>query len=585
MRNVIIHRAEDDSPIDVELVPQKGAAAGRRLFMLGPAGAERELAVLAPLAAPGTASTPDTPGKPDAPRRKLPVLLGSGLGHAIEALLQRTDADLPIAIVDKEEDILRQTGLRERFTSPRLHWIHAADSNAALTALTRWQEKHGGAPLLPLPHPFYLRLDREWYQNVRTHAEASSRFDFWGKAVQPRFADANPRLLLITSKYFLMGEVAAACARLGVSHRLLTIDDKEVGKTDFVEGLLKEVLTFRPDCILTLNHLGVDREGVLIELLERLQLPLASWFVDNPQLIIHMYKRLVSPWTSLFTWDADNIPELRAQGYTHVHYLPLGTNPERFRPRSARERLSFRFFPAKISFVGNSMLYKVAQKMRKNAFPRELLVGYRETAARFSASAERSIRRFLLEGSPGVRAAYDALPSDDARLEYEAMLTWEATRQYRAACVEQTLPFAPVLVGDQGWKHIFKSEAPTWRLHPEVTYYDELPQIYPLSEINFNCTSQQMKGAVNQRVFDVPAAGAFVLTDWREQMDELLEPGKEVIAYKDPGEIRELVAYYLAHPRERRRVAEAGRRRVLADHTWEQRLAAVIRTMKATYGG
>lgn len=564
------YRAPDGSLYDVAVKLE--GKAGRPLLMLGAGGAERETAILDAL----PAGDPDT-------RRVLPVLLGSGMGHALAALLERLPEEASVAVVDKEEDILQLTGLQERFASPRIRWVVCPEAGQALTELTRWQEEQGGAPLFPLPHPFYFRLDRAWYQEIRKHVEASSRFDFWGKVVQPRFVDKSPRLLLLTSKYFLMGEVVSACCRLGLAHRLLTIENEEIGGSEFVGRLLHEVLDFRPDCILTLNHLGMDREGVLADLLERLQLPLASWFVDNPQLIIHMYKKLVSPWTSIFTWDADNLDELREQGYAHVHYLPLGTNPERFRPRTAREKPASPLFPTRVSFVGNSMLYKVARKMCKNHFPGELLRGYREISAAFGASSERSIRRFLL-GNERVSAAYAGLPSDELRLEYEAMITWEATRQYRAECVAAILPFQPVIVGDRGWKRIFRAQPSGWRLHPEVSYYDELPRVYPFSDINFNCTSQQMKGAVNQRVFDVPAAGAFVLTDWREQMDALFEPDREMVFYRDPREAATLTGYYLAHPAERKRIAEAGRRRVLAEHTWERRVDSLMRTMKAIYG-
>ena len=567
-RILVAHKAADGSLVDVET--QFKGTATRPILMLGSGGAERERAILATL-----------PGKAElSARGSLPVLLGGGLGHPLGELLDRTPDDLPVAVVDKEDDILALTRLRQRFASPRIRWICGPDASRALAELTSWQEDCGGGPLLPLVHPFYFRLDRPWYQEIRRHAEASSRFDFWRKAVQPRFREASPRLLLITSKYFLMGEVTAACERLGIAHHLLTIDDKEVGGTEFVARLLHDVLTFKPDCILTLNHLGIDREGVLIDLLERLQLPLASWFVDNPQLIIHLYKNLISSWTTLFTWDADNIPELRAQGYEHVCYLPLGTNPDRFRP--GLEKLPSRLFPTRVSFVGNSMVFKVEQKLRKNHFPEALLEGYQETAAAFTASPERSIRRFVLNDTRRA-SAYEALPTDELRLEYEAMLTWEATRQYRAECAAAMLPFNPVIVGDAGWKDIFQTQAP-WHLHPEVSYYDGLPRVYPFSDVNFNCTSQQMKGAVNQRVFDVPAAGAFVLTDWREQMDALLEPGKEVIAYHTPEEAAELAAYYLAHPAERKQIAQAGRRRVLAEHTWEKRLSSIVMTMQSIYG-
>ena len=93
-----------------------------------------------------------------------------------------------------------------------------------------------------------------------------------------------------------------------------------------------------------------------------------------------------------------------------------------------------------------------------------------------------------------------------------------------------------------------------------------------------------MKGAVNQRVFDVPAAGAFVLTDWREQMDELFEPGVEMACYRHPDEVPELTRRYLAHPAEREALIRAGRRRVLACHTWDRRLQKLIAVMRDIYG-
>jgi len=176
------------------------------------------------------------------------------------------------------------------------------------------------------------------------------------------------------------------------------------------------------------------------------------------------------------------------------------------------------------------------------------------------------------------------LPDDESRLAFETLLTWEATRQYRADCVRELMPFAPLLVGDAGWKSIFRREKRPWFLHPEVSYYDGLPFIYPFSDINFNCTSKQMKGAVNQRVFDVPATGGFVLTDWREQMDQLFEPDREMVFYRTPQEIGELVHRYLKHPGDRKRVAKAGRRRVLGEHTWAHRVRTLLADMHDIYG-
>ena len=89
---------------------------------------------------------------------------------------------------------------------------------------------------------------------------------------------------------------------------------------------------------------------------------------------------------------------------------------------------------------------------------------------------------------------------------------------------------------------------------------------------------------MNQRVFDVPACGAFLLTDARAQLAELFEPGREVAVYQEPGEIPGLVRHYLAHPGERERIAQAGRARLLAEHTYVRRMGQLVEAMRALFG-
>ncbi len=510
----------------------------------------------------------------------LPVLLGSGLGHCLARLLERWEG--PVAVVDKERAIMDVTGVRERFDQERVLWVEEADPQAALRVLSKWQMEHGGAPFAALSLPVYLRLDRAHYGAVGEHLKASKEYDFWARARYAKFTTFPPRVLYLTSDYFLLGELVRASERLGVPHFFLNIGTKETGCTEFVEQLLQAVVEFKPDFIFTINHLGVDREGVLMDLLERLELPLASWFVDNPHLILYLYHRLASPWTAIFTWDTDNVASLKASGFERVRYLPLATDHTRFRPRGGLP--AGHPWRSRVSFVGNSMIYKVAKRMKSGRFPAPLLRGYKHAAAGFQESHERSVGRFLRLERPDLAEHFDALPDNEARLGYETMLTWEATRQYRRACVESILPFDPLIVGDRGWTKTFPGEGGSWRWHHEMNYYEDLPVFYPSSEVNFNCTSQQMKGAVNQRVFDVPAAGAFVLTDRREQMDDLFEPGKEIASYGDPSEVGDLVRHYLAHPVERERITAAARRRILAEHTYEHRLRTLFEAMREMYG-
>ncbi|WP_461208787.1 CgeB family protein [Desulfocurvus sp. DL9XJH121] len=565
MADAFAYRAEpveeDGALTDVRL-----DFGGRTWLLLGGSGSDMELRAAAAF---------------DPASGALPVFLGSGLGRGVARVLERWDG--PLAVVDREEPVLGLTGCREALADdPRVLWVDDTDPGEALKRLTRWQMDHGGRPLCPLPLAAYRRIARDYYGVIGEGLQASKAYDFWARADYPKFRSWPPRVLYLTSDYFLLGELVRASERLGAPHFFLNIGSKETGRAEFVEQLLAAVVEFKPDFIFTINHLGVDREGVLVDLMERLKLPLASWFVDNPHLILYLYNRLVSPWTALFTWDADNVDSLRTMGFEHVRYLPLATDVSRFKPMPpGRAGGAWR---SRVSFVGNSMIYKVGQRMKAGRFPRPLLLTYREVAAGFGASDDRSVSAYLRREHPDLAAHFDALGDNERRLAFETMITWEATRQYRHKCVAGTLGFSPLIAGDWGWRRTFPDEGGAWRWHKELSYYDELPLFYPQAKVNFNCTSQQMKGAVNQRVFDVPACGAFVLTDHRVQMENLLEPGAEVAFYKDPADVPEMIKRYLDDPEARERIARAARRRILAEHTYEHRLETLFKAMKEMYG-
>lgn len=528
------------------------------------------------------------------PERALPVLLGPSLGRALELLAAQ---GRPVAVVDREAAAWPATGIRERFVAaPCVRWIEPADAAEALGRLKGWQKEQGGLPLVPLMAPAARRVDPELYGALADilaedladglagdHAGERSTgpgAGFWERASYPKFAQAKPRVLFLDRPYFLGREIKEALARLEMPVSVLPVPDQDRGSTAFVEELLRRVVDFRPDFVLTVNHFGLDSEGRLTELLDRLKLPLASWFVDNPHLILSHYPGLAGAGTAIFTWDADYVPSLNALGFAHAHYLPLATDAARFRPGLPEGPASWR---ADVSFVGDSMIRAVAESLDACPDIPELKADYRDIAAGFGAASERAVAAYLESAWPALAQRLRGLPDVARRLACESLVTWEATRQYRWACVTALAPFAPVIAGDaEGWRAAFGA-APGVRLLPQLSYYDDLPRFYPMSGISLNCTSRQMKGAVNQRVFDVPASGGFVLTDRREQLEGLFEPGREVVVYNEPEEIPELVAHLLANAPLRTAVSARARARILAGHTYEHRLAELARLMREIF--
>ncbi|HKI99140.1 MAG TPA: glycosyltransferase [bacterium] len=86
--------------------------------------------------------------------------------------------------------------------------------------------------------------------------------------------------------------------------------------------------------------------------------------------------------------------------------------------------------------------------------------------------------------------------------------------------------------------------------------------------------------ANNMRLFEATGMGALLITDRKSDIGELFEPGREVVCYDSPQECLELIDYYRRHESERDRIADAGQRRTLRDHTYRQRtegLAQIFR--------
>jgi spore maturation protein CgeB len=165
-------------------------------------------------------------------------------------------------------------------------------------------------------------------------------------------------------------------------------------------------------------------------------------------------------------------------------------------------------------------------------------------------------------------------------IDLEAALVWRATREYRLRLVQSLLPLGMVVYGDSGWRRLLPKGS---AMKGSIDYYRQLPSLYARTAVNFNATSLQMNSAVNQRVFDCAACGAFLLSDRMADMDRFFEPGTESVCYGNEEEAVSLAAYYLKHDGERNRIAAAARRRVLAEHTYEARMASLVRTMAEKY--
>jgi len=90
--------------------------------------------------------------------------------------------------------------------------------------------------------------------------------------------------------------------------------------------------------------------------------------------------------------------------------------------------------------------------------------------------------------------------------------------------------------------------------------------------ISLNVHGNFMRYGGNMRLFEAAGVGAFQISDDRPGIHEWFKEDQHLVIYRNLDELKEKVQYYLDHPEERQRIADAARKHVLEHHTYEQRL-------------
>lgn len=111
----------------------------------------------------------------------------------------------------------------------------------------------------------------------------------------------------------------------------------------------------------------------------------------------------------------------------------------------------------------------------------------------------------------------------------------------------------------------------------------DIPKIYRTSRVslNFSGSGDALLGAasdnqIKARSFEVPGAGGFLLTEHTDGIERYFRAGEEMATFRNEDELVALVRYYLATPEARDRVARAGHRRIVEQHTYPMRFHDIL---------
>ena len=506
------------------------------------------------------------------------VVLGLGLGYHVAELARRYP-NAVIVLVEMLPSVYDMAVERGAISGleGQVAFIVGYPPKLAISEITRRQLEAGMPPLSVLPFAPALAAHTDYYRPILGAISNAISVNMRDRLRYPKFQGDALTVALFDFGYYLTEEMARAVKALG--HSVVRVRGrKDESGGDILGRAIETIATYKPDFFLTVNHLGFDEDGALADLFRAIEMPSAIWYVDSPNLVVRAFPKNVSPFSSVFVWDEGYLDTMKSLGFENVSYLPLGVDETVFRTKSLssaeRKRMG-----TDLGFVGNSMVGPARDQLAK--VPRELHAAVERTAKRLDIERNVPYGDVARESmNSDERAVFESLQESD-KSGFEAAVLWRATLLYRLSCLHALEEFHPCIRGDGDWKKLVNGK---FRLGPQLNYYKELPSFYNACKVNFNATSIQMGKAVNQRVFDVPACGAFLLTDHQESIEGLFDVGKEVVTYKDRGEIADLARFYLRNDAARETIAGKGRKRVLAEHTYRHRIETITRRLREVYG-
>jgi spore maturation protein CgeB len=482
------------------------------------------------------------------------VLAGTGIGYHLYGILDRIRDKkvLLLEYFDEFADLCCREVVKDIATLSVITST-SSDFKTTIREFTR-----GRGTIQIIRHPVSFRANRQFYDYVLKLIFAE------GDAVQK-----NGRILLFNGTFFLQQELVDACEKIQCKASVIRTDQIN-GFTQYESEINRVIQQDHPELILSVNMLGVDSEGICFDYARRFGIPVAVWFVDDPSPILLQYENYIDANVHAFCWERSYLEILKKKRFGSVTWLPLATDPDIFTLCESSGKKT------ELGFVGSAMGGEFLETLKsKFMWRQELEILVREAARRMLIGKESDVDKVIRTLCADLGLQY---PYNDIRNEtwFTSYIIHTASMMKRRNLIEQLLPYGIELFGDpDGWRLLLGDDI---SVHPNIDYRTGLASVYRSITITINSTSCQMHTAVNQRVFDIPACGGFVITDNQSDIYELFDKN-ETVVYSSIGELREQINYYSTHESDRKLIIEKARTRILNEHTVSKRLGTIINSV------
>lgn len=325
---------------------------------------------------------------------------------------------------------------------------------------------------------------------------------------------------------------------------------------------------------------------VISKLCNALRLPYVCWVVDAPLFLLNS-PEVCGEYNRIFLFDRALYQQYREKNPQGIFHLPLAADTthlkEVIRGATPAEKLRY---GKEIAFVGSLYTEKNVYN-RIKYMPEDLSktlenIMAEQLKAYDSDILEKLVTKELLEEFFQV-VSLETMPEgyqvDRKRFMVDEYLAVKVTENHRIAVLNELAKKFMVSVYTQSDITLLKGIL----FCTSAESRQEMPKIFHYSKINLNPTAKGIRSGISQRVWDVLGAGGFLLCNAQKEVLEVFKPGAELEVYYSVEELTEKAKYYLSHSREREKIAQQGLYMVEKYHTYEKRIAELLKIVRESF--
>lgn len=369
------------------------------------------------------------------------------------------------------------------------------------------------------------------------------------------------------SKRHFCSSLAESLNKIGVETLII---DPEGGALS--QELQQQILTFLPDFIMSFNSSIADEKGKYFW--DYLEIPYLNALVDPAYYSIDMAR---SPFSFFTTVDREDCSWMRSNGVNKIYFWPHAAPANPPLEQNTEKLYDVAFLGTCTDFTGLQL------EWQSKLLPSEITV--------LKGAIDRMLTPPLPSLTQALADSFAPMQLDPAKFNFNKVFYYldnYVRGKDRYELIRSLKGVQVHLFGEPSWNNPQASGA--WKhyikdlehvvLHPPVSYQESF-KITQQAKICLS-SSPFFKHGSHERILNAFISGAVPLTTQNGFVEEFFSPGQDLLTYA-PGKWEEAgdkVKALLGDDKKRQEMAELGREKVLANHTWDNRAKELLAIWK-----